>query len=98
MNKIEKFLFNMSNQELHDTIDRLVNPDKYETSEADNQQLTQPEELGPEKVEPVKTAHDEWLEKQKSYLEAFNQDLETMTDDQKAVMFATLGPEPEVEA
>lgn len=98
MNKIEKFLFNMSNQELHDAIDKLANPDKYETSDAENQQLTQPDEQETEKVEPVKTARDEWLEKQKSYLEAFNQDLETMTDDQKAVMFATLGPEPEVDA
>ena len=98
MNKIEKFLFNMSNQELHDAIDKLANPEKYEPSETENQQLTQPDEQETEKVEPVKTARDEWLEKQKSYLEAFNQDLETMTDDQKAEMFATLGPEPEVDA
>lgn len=94
MNKIERFRFTLIGEDLEQALIRFQNGENV-----DNIQLSQANTVS-EPQEPAQepTAHDEWVVKRDAYLEAFNLSLDTMTDDQRAVMDATLGAEPEVNA
>lgn len=94
MNKIERFRFTLIGEDLEQALIRFQNGENV-----DNIQLSQANTAS-EPQEPVQelTEHDEWVAKRDAYLEAFGLSLDTMTDDQRAVMDATLGAEPEVTA
>ena len=96
MNKIERFRFALIGEDLEQALIRFRNGENI-----DNIQLSQAENAPEPQVQEL-TEHDEWVAKRDAYLEAFGLSLDTMTDDQRAViravMDATLGAEPEVTA
>ena len=94
MNKIERFRFTLIGEDLKQALIRFRNGENI-----DNIQLSQANTAS-EPQEPAQelSAHDEWVTKRDAYLEAFGLSLDTMTNDQRAVMDATLGAEPEVTA
>lgn len=94
MNKIERFRFTLIGEDLEQALIRFQNGENV-----DNIQLNQANTASEPQVQAQElTEHDEWVVKRDAYLEAFNLSLDTMTDDQRAVMDATLGAEPEVNA
>lgn len=94
MNKIERFRFALIGEDLKQALISFRNGENI-----DNIQLSQAENAPEPQVQAQElTEHDEWIAKRDAYLEAFGLSLDTMTDDQRAVMDATLGAEPEVTA